>query len=49
MIEGRVGPFKIKIDINKIDRSTNNIEINTKNLYKLKLEFSRGVLSSNII
>ena len=49
MIEGRVGPFKIKINISRVGRSTNNIEVSTKDLYKLKLKSNRGILSSSII
>ena len=44
-----MGPFKVRADISKIGRSINNIGISTKGLYKLKLEFSKEVLSSSII
>ena len=48
-MEDRVGPFKVKININRVGRSTNNIEVGTKGPYKLKLKLNRGVLNPNII
>ena len=48
-MEGRVGPSKIKVDINEVGRNTNSIEVDTKGPYKLKLELNKRILNLSIV
>ena len=49
MVEGKVGPSRLRVDISRVDRSINSIEVDIKGPYRLKLEFSKGILNFNII
>ena len=48
-MEGRVGPFKVRVNINKVGRNINSIGVDTKGSYKLKLKLNKGILNFSII